>query len=294
MKKLFAFLTSCALLLGSIPQVVSADSQEPFDLEKANPIYKVEVVTDEYWYNGEPYYIDREVRTHEPVAIGDSIVRTYFAASALAFGGYLTAEQVREIMDPMCEGEPITEENRQMIVGLLSDPAVFIKAYEFVYWQIKNIMAESPEAEIHRVDEEKWGLEPYEDNPLKVYGKWQSENLADVADRCMAASELYDEETWQSIDFSYFYADAADSDAEESYLNAADDVLDMVAEMMRAGSGDINGSGDADLTDAVLLARAIGGTYELSTTSRREADLNGDTTVDQNDLNALLRVLAGA
>ena len=61
-----------------------------------------------------------------------------------------------------------------------------------------------------------------------------------------------------------------------------------------SGSGDINGNSEADLTDAVLLARAIGGTYELSAASRREADLNGDQNVDQNDLNALLRVLAGA
>lgn len=75
-----------------------------------------------------------------------------------------------------------------------------------------------------------------------------------------------------------------------SYQSPAAELLAYVL----SGSGDINSNSEADLTDAVLLARAIGGTYELSAASRREADLNGDLTVDQNDLNALLRVLAGA
>ena len=87
-----------------------------------------------------------------------------------------------------------------------------------------------------------------------------------------------------------------DSTVNVSYNDAgfSNEVCSSLLTYVLSGSGDINGNSEADLTDAVLLARAIGGTYELSAASRREADLNGDLNVDQNDLNALLRVLAGA
>ena len=116
----------------------------------------------------------------------------------------------------------------------------------------------------------------------------------EMSDRLSYYIEKYD--AVDRIRFATCIFDQDFSEAEVSFQNASISGA-AGAEFLKAlisGSGDINGNSEADLTDAVLLARAIGGTYELSAASRREADLNGDLNVDQNDLNALLRVLAGA
>ena len=98
------------------------------------------------------------------------------------------------------------------------------------------------------------------------------------------------------VNFSFARKSSEQSEVEVSFEGAtiSGAAAEAFMQALIGGSGDINGNSEADLTDAVLLARAIGGTYELSAASRREADLNGDLNVDQNDLNALLRVLAGA
>jgi len=61
----------------------------------------------------------------------------------------------------------------------------------------------------------------------------------------------------------------------------------------QAGAGDLNGNGTTDLSDAVLLARALDDISELSITVRLEADLNGDGALDSQDLTMILQKLAG-
>ena len=58
--------------------------------------------------------------------------------------------------------------------------------------------------------------------------------------------------------------------------------------------GDADGSGDVDLRDAVLLAKASAGIGEgLDSAGRTAADVNGDGTVDGTDLKIMLQYLAG-
>ena len=59
------------------------------------------------------------------------------------------------------------------------------------------------------------------------------------------------------------------------------------------GTGDLNTSGALELADAILLARAVGGTYQLSAEGRAEADLNADGEINSADLTALLERLSG-
>lgn len=59
--------------------------------------------------------------------------------------------------------------------------------------------------------------------------------------------------------------------------------------------GDVTLDGEVGLRDAVILARALGGqtTGVMSPAARRNADLNADGTVNDEDLTLLLRRLAG-
>lgn len=58
--------------------------------------------------------------------------------------------------------------------------------------------------------------------------------------------------------------------------------------------GDIDGSGEVALRDAVLLAKAAAGAGEtLSAEARTAADVNGDGSIDTGDITVLLQYLAG-
>ena len=66
-----------------------------------------------------------------------------------------------------------------------------------------------------------------------------------------------------------------------------------VVALLHYGTGDLNTSGALELADAILLARAVGGTYQLSAEGRAEADLNADGEINSADLTALLERLSG-
>ncbi|MBR6419376.1 MAG: dockerin type I repeat-containing protein [Oscillospiraceae bacterium] len=149
-----------------------------------------------------------------------------------------------------------------------------------------------PEDVVHRVLSEEYVLD------LAHFGspdgdKNYPHSWEEFAEVLPATQKQYGRD---GILFATVVYEKEDSTVNVSYNDAglSNEVCSSLLTYVLSGSGDINGNSEADLTDAVLLARAIGGTYELSAASRREADLNGDLNVDQNDLNALLRVLAGA
>lgn len=82
---------------------------------------------------------------------------------------------------------------------------------------------------------------------------------------------------------------------EGSYLDAQENMsgtIDLIP-IVHYGTGDLNANGEADLSDALLLARATSSMHTLSVAARAEADLNADGEVNQTDLTLLLQKLAG-
>ena len=59
-------------------------------------------------------------------------------------------------------------------------------------------------------------------------------------------------------------------------------------------AGDTDCSGEVDLRDAVLLAKAAAGLESLSSAGRRSADCDGDGSIGNGDLKRLLMYLSGA
>ena len=63
---------------------------------------------------------------------------------------------------------------------------------------------------------------------------------------------------------------------------------------MIAGSilyGDVNLDGRVDITDAVLLNKAVAGQVKLNAQASKNADCNGDDGLDSSDATSLLRFL---
>ncbi len=96
-----------------------------------------------------------------------------------------------------------------------------------------------------------------------------------------------------SVDWSFFSDDPELADRNINTTGISDEIILAALKALACGSGDINANGELELTDAVLLARAIGGSYELSADARSEADLNGDSEINAADLTAIMDKLAG-
>ena len=109
--------------------------------------------------------------------------------------------------------------------------------------------------------------------------------------------QQYGQINWPDYYAGMTFAYITDNDTEalegSDVLVIPEKVYLAALQIQNSGSGDINGSGALELTDAILLARAVGGSYELSAESRKEADLNGDGAIDGNDLTKLVDKLAG-
>jgi|GEM_PF-2800429 len=96
-----------------------------------------------------------------------------------------------------------------------------------------------------------------------------------------------------TVGWNFFSDDPELADRNINTTGISDEIILAALKALACGSGDINSNGELELTDAVLLARAIGGSYELSADARSEADLNGDSEINAADLTAIMDKLAG-
>ena len=189
--------------------------------------------------------------------------------------GLMTEEEMDSYIQTVAEGGTLPEENK---LELTFDADSFQPKLRAVFGNISADPNIDPPLENYIPPHDLTEL----DEKLKYYlAKYSSEVESVKAN---------------VVEFDFARKSSEQSEVEVSFQGAtiSGAAAEAFMQALIGGSGDINGNSEADLTDAVLLARAVGGTYEVSAASRREADLNGDQNVDQNDLNALLRVLAGA
>lgn len=262
MKAMISALCAAAML-GSMSVTASADGFfVPMHLtatESANMLIEISRRNEEKSL----YNASLEMLKTYGCALEDSLFCAIRMTALLCVHGDITAEEFDAYVADVAAGEKLPKEIKARI-----------NSDEITQFYSDMTMGDQPDVPEDSVITEE-NLE-----------KWAEFNR--LTDEKLTQYEIEWEEDGYNVHYFAFSVD--DDDSASGISKKA--VKDYLAAQFLP-TGDLNASGEPDMIDAVLLSRAVSGTYELSVSARQEADLNGDGEITSADLTLLLQTLAG-
>ena len=126
-----------------------------------------------------------------------------------------------------------------------------------------------------------WGTEPDGTTPDDVTPSTTTE----------PAETTTTEETTTTVTDTIMTASVTDETTSENTTVTEETTTDVTSGGEKVFYGDINQDGRVDITDAVMLNKAIAGTVILNQQASNNADCNGDGTIGTSDSSALLKFL---